>query len=248
VMNLCVNANDAMPDGGTIAITVGREALDTAFASTHPWARAGDFVTVTVADTGTGIDAEALPRIFEPFFTTKDVGKGTGLGLATVYGIVQRYNGLIDVQSTAGRGTTFRIYLPAATEAEAAGKASAADLPAVPGGTELILVAEDEPLVRDLAVSQLRRAGYRVLEAGDGAGAIALFNAHVTDIDLAFLDVMMPRGDGRTVRRAIRERRPALPVLFATGYADRERRSSGETIEDLVISKPYTIEQLLTTI
>jgi CheY-like chemotaxis protein len=248
VMNLCVNAADAMPDGGRISVTLDRETVTDAYATAHAWARPGEYVTIAVADTGSGIAAELLPHIFEPFFTTKEIGKGTGLGLATVYGIVQRYDGLIDVQSEVGRGTTFRIFLPA-HETSPADDEQAERVAGAPGRNELILVAEDEPLVRDLAVSQLERAGYRVLQATDGESAVRLFEAHAEDIRLAFLDVMMPRGDGRFVRQAIRARRPTVPILFATGYAELERRqTAADTLSDPIIQKPYSIGALLTKI
>jgi two-component system, cell cycle sensor histidine kinase and response regulator CckA len=240
-MNLCVNARDAMPDGGAITVTVGRAVLDQAFAAAHVWARPGDFVTIAVADTGSGIAADVLPHIFEPFFTTKDVGQGTGLGLATVHAIVTRYDGLIDVQSTVGRGTAFRTFWPVHLAPSGGEENRDGQVASVRGRNELILVAEDDPLARELAVSQLERAGYRVLAAADGVEAVALFEAHATDIRLAFLDVMMPRGDGRSVRRIIGASRPELPVLFATGYVDRERlRGPFDDIADPVLDKPYT--------
>jgi signal transduction histidine kinase len=244
VMNLCVNAADAMPGGGTIAVTVDREDVTPSFAAAHASARAGEFVTIAVADTGSGITADHLPHIFEPFFTTKEVGKGTGLGLATVYAIAQRYQGLIDVQSTPGRGSTFRVYLPA--QAGSAVDEERSEVPvAALGKDELILVAEDEPLVRELAVSQLKNAGYRVLEAADGETAINLFNANAADIRLAFLDLMMPRGDGRSVRLAIRAKQPTLPILFTTGYAE----SNGSVeLGDRMLLKPYSTAALLSTI
>ncbi len=249
VMNLCVNARDAMPAGGRLSIDVKRTSLDQAFASTRPWARPGDFVVIGVEDAGQGMDAETLPHIFEPFFTTKDVGRGTGLGLATVYGIVKRYDGLIDVTSQVGRGTTFRIFLPVYQTP------LLQDLPRVPapplaaGHNELVLFAEDEPLVHDFAAALLVRAGYRVLAARSGAEAIALFETHASEIEIAFLDVMMPNGDGRAVCRAIRARRPELPVLFATGYPDRDRgRAESTPITDPVIQKPYSSAKVLSTI
>ena len=248
VMNLCVNARDAMPGGGTISVETGAWTLDAAFVASHPWAREGPFVTLKVGDTGGGIPPDVLPRVFEPFFTTKEVGQGTGLGLATVYAIVQRYDGLIDIDTAAGRGTTVTVYLPPDT-GTAAIPVRVARADSAGGRGELILVAEDEVLVRELAVHQLERAGYRVLPAGDGAEALALFDAHAADLHLAFLDVMMPNGDGRSVSSAIGARRPDLPILFATGYGERDRVGRmQEPIVDALIEKPYSLAVLLATV
>ena len=199
-----------------------------------------------MGDTGEGIRDEFLPRIFEPFFTTKDVGKGTGLGLATVYAIVKRYDGLIDIDTAVGRGTTITVYLPPSAGPVAAEPLGAA-AQAHKGRGELILVAEDEPAVRELAVQQLTRAGYRVVAARDGADALRLFEEHEADVRLVFLDVMMPNGDGRHVRRILGERRPGMPVLFATGYGDG-RGQQRQAIVDPLIEKPYTGAALLSKV
>jgi PAS domain S-box-containing protein len=244
VMNLCVNARDAMPGGGNIAVTIGFRTLDSVFASAHTWAREGTFVTIQVRDTGEGIPAEFLPRIFEPFFTTKEVGQGTGLGLATVYAIVKRYDGLIDVDTAEGLGTTITVYLPPSTGVTAGTDQAPAAQPAAGGRGELILVAEDEPAVRELAVQQLQRAGYKVIAARDGADALRLFADYEPDIRLVFLDVMMPNGDGRDVRKIVGQRRPELPVLFATGYGDRVGHHQ-DAITDPLIEKPYAAAALL---
>jgi PAS domain S-box-containing protein len=243
VMNLCVNARDAMPEGGDVTVAIGVRTLDAAFVAARSWAREGEFVTIEVSDTGDGIAAEFLPRIFEPFFTTKAVGRGTGLGLATVYAIVKRYGGLIDVDTAIGRGTTIIVYLPP-SEGTVTPSPPAAKARTSSGRGELILVAEDETAVRELAVKQLTRAGYRVLAACDGADALRLFAEHEPDIRLVFLDVMMPNGDGRHVRRTIGDRRPDVPILFATGYDDRGERP-GDAITDPLIEKPYSSVTLL---
>jgi CheY-like chemotaxis protein len=201
-----------------------------------------------VSDNGEGISPDLLSRIFEPFFTTKDIGQGTGLGLATVYAIVKRYDGLIDVETKIGSGSTFTIYLPPSEVTLAAAVALPAAKTAA-GQGELILIAEDEPLVRELAVQLLERAGYRVLAAHDGAHALQLFAEHGHDVQLVVLDLMMPNGDGRAVRRSIRERRPEVPILFATGYADRDRLGRlQEAITDPLIEKPYDPSTLLTAV
>ncbi len=248
VMNLCLNARDAMPQGGTITVTIGTQELDATFAAEHTGARAGRFVMLRVSDDGEGIPPDLVSRIFEPFFTTKDIGQGTGLGLATVYAIVKRYDGYIDVQTSVGKGTTFSIYLPPSDVVVAT--AVALPAPKTAGGQgELILIAEDEQLVRELAVQLLERAGYRVIAAHDGAHALQLFTEHGRDVRLVLLDLMMPNGDGRAVRRSIKERRPDVPVLFATGYADRDRLGRlQEAITDPLIEKPYDPSTLLTAV
>jgi PAS domain S-box-containing protein len=248
VMNLCLNARDAMPHGGTISVTIGTKQPDAAFVAEHTGARAGRFVTLRVSDDGEGIPPDLVSRIFEPFFTTKDIGQGTGLGLATVYAIVKRYSGLIDVQTSVGKGTTFTIYLPPSEVVAAAAVTPTAPKTAS-GHGELILIAEDEELVRELAVQLLERAGYRVIAAHDGAHALQLFAEHGRDVRLVVLDLMMPNGDGRAVRRSIKERRPDVPVLFATGYADRDRLGRlQEAITDPLIEKPYDPSTLLTAV
>jgi two-component system cell cycle sensor histidine kinase/response regulator CckA len=243
VMNLCVNARDAMPDGGDLTVAVGVRTLDAAFVAARSWAREGEFVTIEVGDSGEGIPAEFLPRIFEPFFTTKGVGRGTGLGLATVYAIVKRYGGVIGIDTAVGRGTTITVYLPPSAGTVAA-PAAAVKAQTSGGRGELILVAEDESAVRELAVKQLTRAGYRVVAARDGADALRLFADHEPDVRLVFLDVMMPNGDGRHVRRIIGDRRPGVPILFASGFDDRGERQ-GEAIADPLIEKPYSGASLL---
>jgi CheY-like chemotaxis protein len=199
--------------------------------------------TLRVTDSGRGIDPAVLPRIFEPFFTTKQVGRGTGLGLATVYAIVQRYGGVIDIDTAVGRGTAITVYLPV-SGGSVAMPVAAMKTQTSGGRGELILVAEDEAAVRELAVKQLTRAGYRVLAARDGADALRLFADHEPDIQLVFLDVMMPNGDGRHVRRIIGDRRPGVPILFATGFDDRGERQ-GDAIADPLIEKPYSGTTLL---
>jgi PAS domain S-box-containing protein len=246
MLNLCVNARDAMPGGGRITISTSVEQVGEAFCEEHPWARAGEFVVVEVSDTGPGIPAEILDHIFEPFFTTKEVGKGTGLGLATVYGIVKQHDGMIDVATRPEGGTAFRIYLPASRETPRAedppGAATLARL-----GHETILLAEDEELVRNLALRVLEQGGYRVLVAKDGAEAIALVESRGAEIDLALLDVVMPKANGPQVRARIRDIQPGMAVLFCSGYSRQmlpeDVVPENENIELLV--KPYAPRALL---
>ncbi len=246
LVNLCLNARDAMPGGGRITISTGLEVVGEEFCRRHPWARAGEFVVIEVSDTGPGIPPEILDHIFEPFFTTKEVGKGTGLGLATVYGIVKQHEGMIDVTPRSGGGTSFKIFLPATREAAHVEEPSrAADLG--PVGHETILLAEDEELVRSLALRVLEHAGYRVLVARDGAEAIALVESRGSEIDLALLDVVMPKANGPQVRARIRDIHPGMAVLFCSGYSRQMLPGSvvpdDENIELLV--KPYAPRVLL---
>jgi two-component system cell cycle sensor histidine kinase/response regulator CckA len=218
LMNLAVNARDAMRHGGTLAICTGAETIDEAFAERNPEASAGRFVCLEVADTGCGIPPENLPKIFEPFFTTKEVGKGTGLGLATVYGIVKQHRGWITLQSEVNRGTKFKIHLPA-TSARAGPARTTPVEETIRGGAETILVVEDEPPVRDLVCNVLETYGYRVLQADSGDKALEQWEKHQGQIDLLFTDLVMPGGmNGRQLAEALRAKNPGLKVVFSSGY------------------------------
>ncbi len=217
LMNLCVNARDAMPGGGTITIETDNVKVDEVFCETHSWAEAGSYALLRVSDTGCGIDNDTLTQVFEPFFTTKEPGQGTGLGLSTVYGLVKQHEGLIHVQSEIGNGTAFSIYLPLIDPSAI----SAATKPKGPvaGGTETILLAEDDAIVQRLSQVFLERAGYTVLIANDGEEALRVFEEHANTIDLALLDVMMPKLGGHAVFEHIKEKNPQVRVLFASGYS-----------------------------
>src|SRR4030095_406232 len=182
LVNLAVNARDAMPKGGTLLINTFASEIDEGYVQRHPEARVGFFVCVSVSDTGHGMDPATLARIFEPFFTTKEVGKGTGLGLATVYGIVKQHQGWIEVESVVGKGTTFKVFLPASCKALVA--VDSTERSAVPGGDETILVVEDEPALRELVQEILQKKGYKVLESSTGAQALKLWEHHRDEIDL----------------------------------------------------------------
>jgi hypothetical protein len=218
IMNLGVNARDAMPTGGKLTIDVSRTVLDDEFAAQHPGIAPGPYVQLAVTDTGTGMSKEVQAQIFEPFFTTKEKGKGTGLGLSTVFGIVQQSGGTVWVYSELGAGTTFKIYLPVAQEAVADTTVPAPS--ARPRGSETILLVEDEPGVRAIACGILTRAGYKVLEAEDGAAALRLCDATREPIHLVLTDVVMPGMSGRELVEQLAHHRPDAKVLFMSGYTD----------------------------
>ncbi|MBI5154788.1 PAS domain S-box protein [Candidatus Poribacteria bacterium] len=242
VINLCVNARDAMPDGGTLTITAGSRSLDEPSAlrlRMNP----GEYVTLSVTDTGTGIAPEIRDRIFDPFFTTKTQGQGTGLGLATVYGIVSQSGGVIELETVVGAGSTFRIILPAAAMGAASGAAHPRGRPR--GGTEGILLSTDEESVRRLAVRSLRGFGYAVIEAADGAQALRAAESCPKPLDLLVTDLALPGLDGSALAARLREQWPALRVLFICGQADahevdRLRQFSSSRL----LSKPFTPKDL----
>ena len=219
VMNLAVNARDAMPRGGRLTIETRNVDLDEAYARTHPDARAGPHALLSVSDTGTGMPPEVRARIFEPFFTTKGLGKGTGLGLATVYGIVKQSGGHVAAYSEVGVGTTFKVYLPRVEKAFGGPKAKSGLL-SPPRGTETVLLVEDEAGVRALTRHVLSRCGYEVLEAADGEEAMRVAAAHRGPIHLLITDVVMPGAGGRAVAEQIAARHPAVRVLYVSGYTD----------------------------
>ena len=243
VMNLCANARDAMPQGGEMAILTERVTLDGHFCETHPWARPGDFVRLTVSDTGVGMDATTQARIFEPFFTTKEMGRGTGLGLAVVYGIVKQHAGLIHVYSEPGRGTAFRVYLPFhAGEAEAV----AAEAEGEPvGGTETVLLAEDDDALRATATKLLERLGYHVIAVANGDEALEALAARGEAIHVAVLDVVMPGTGGREVFDLARARHPGLRFVLTTGYSPGTSHTEAiRTLPAEVLAKPYGLRAL----
>jgi nitrogen-specific signal transduction histidine kinase/ActR/RegA family two-component response regulator len=218
LMNLAVNASDAMPRGGTLRIATGNVHLDETWVAMHPGSVAGAHVLLTLSDTGVGMAPDVMARMFDPFFTTKGVGNGTGLGLATVFGIVQQSGGFIHVDSTPSVGSTFDIYLPSVREAVVSPRA----LPKhhAMQGTETVLLVEDDDAVRTLVVSTLQTDGYRVLTASDGDQALSLAERHLRDIDVLLTDVVMPKMSGPELAEAMRSRIPGMPVLFMSGHTD----------------------------
>ena len=220
LMNLATNARDAMPNGGELKICTDSVGMDDVFIKAHGFGETGKYVLISISDTGVGMDGRTRLRVFEPFFTTKEVGRGTGLGLASVYGLVKQHNGYIEVESEAGNGTTFRIYLPLVTPRVSGIKTEAESMPK--GGTETILLAEDEDDVRSLMKIALERNGYEVIEAMDGKEAVDKFVRDEDKIKFLLFDVIMPAKSGRQAYDEIKKIKPDLkaPVLFMTGYSD----------------------------
>ena len=244
LINLCVNARDAMPEGGKLIIETENVLIDGDYARAHTLATPGRYVLLSVTDTGVGMDNQTLERIFEPFFTTKGVGKGTGLGLSTAFGIVKQHNGHITAHSEINKGTIFKIYLP--TVARNATEVSRSPRGAAIGGDETILVAEDDQAVLALAEHLLTNAGYTVLTAVDGEDAIRVFEEHTDEIDAVMFDVVMPRLGGKQALDRILELRPGLPHLFASGYSENAVHTNFIQKRGLhLLSKPYQTETLL---
>jgi len=244
LLNLTVNARDAMPGGGRIEIETANATVDEKAVRSMPGMAPGDYVLLSVSDTGTGIPPEVIGHIFEPFFTTKEKGKGTGLGLATVYGIVKQSGGGIYADTELGRGTTFRIYLPRVREAATSPDAAPAE-PTVPRGTETILLVEDEDGVRNVVGRLLEDFGYHVIPLSDPMEAIArMGDAGADRVELVLTDIVMPHMDGRTLAGRLRESRPSLKVLFMTGYTPDESLRSGAAEGTAVLQKPFRPEQL----
>ncbi|MGZ5923787.1 MAG: ATP-binding protein, partial [Rhizomicrobium sp.] len=247
IINLVVNARDAMPKGGTVTIRTANEVVTTPSALGTAIMPAGEYVRIEVADSGIGIPKEHLGKIFDPFFTTKPVGQGTGLGLATVYGIVKQTGGFITVDSEVGKGTTFRIFLPrhridentpVVVEADRAG-------PRDVTGQDTILLVEDEEAVRSFAARALKLRGYSVLEAAGGEEALEIVQNAKAPIHLLITDVVMPNMDGPTLVRAVKRIRPEMAVIFMSGYAEEAFRRNDEKAEDLhFLPKPFGLKQL----
>ncbi len=244
LVNLVVNARDAMPAGGHIQISATRAVLDQAEAARHPDAAAGEHVVLCVIDEGTGMSEQTKARIFDPFFTTKEKGKGTGLGLPTVFGIVRQAGGHLRVRSEPGTGSTFEVFLPHAPEKTSV--PSTLPPPAsAEGGTETILLVEDEPLVRHMVRRALEGRGYTVLEAGSGTEAIELSTALDSPIHLLLTDVVLPELTGREVAEAMERLRPGIRVLYMSGYPeDTELRRLTSELGVPFIAKPFTLTAL----
>ncbi|MCS6817993.1 MAG: ATP-binding protein, partial [Blastocatellia bacterium] len=248
LMNLAVNARDAMPEGGTLTISCASVTLvQPGTPPLPPDAPPGQYLRLSVADTGVGMSPDVQARIFEPFFTTKEVGRGSGLGLSVVYGIVRAHGGFITVQSTPGQGSRFDIYLPITERPAIQEKEATARL--FQGANQLILLADDEPVLLDLEEEVLRRNGYRVLKAHSGREALELYEEHQQEIALIILDAMMPELTGIEAARRIRERNAMVRILLVTGYNPEESGLKGIQVADAhILQKPYTPRQLLETV
>lgn len=249
IINLCVNARDAMPKGGTITILAEAVVFEEGKPGKHPDGKAGHFVRLSVADNGCGMDEGLIQRIFDPFFTTKEAGKGTGLGLSTVYGIVKQHGGWIEVESVVGLGSTFHVYLPTSAPIHGPKKQDEAKAEAE-GRGETVLVVEDEPSVRLLVCMTLERKGYRVLQASSGLEALGLWKQCRGEVELVLTDIVMPEGmSGYELAERLCKDKPGLKVILSTGYSDKLVGLSQQAIQPyFVLAKPYTQDDLLSAI
>ena len=244
LMNLATNARDSMPEGGQLVIETRRVMLDSGFIAARGYGRQGMYALIAVSDNGMGMTPETKAKIFDPFFTTKGVGKGTGLGLSMVYGIIQDHHGYINVYSEIGKGTTFEIYLPLVQMTVQVERSVESPPPA--GGTETVLLAEDDPTVRTMTGIVLRDAGYTVIEARDGEEAVQVFAAHQQSIQLAILDVIMPKKNGKIVLDEIKGIRPDIKALFTSGYTAEIMKGTKELGAGLYfLPKPASSSDLL---
>jgi PAS domain S-box-containing protein len=245
LFNLATNARDAMPDGGTLRLAVYRAWLDREHRRTHGWGASGEYIVIAVSDTGCGMNSETRARVFEPFFTTKEAGKGTGLGMAMVYGLMKQHNGYISLYSEPERGTTFRLYFPAVTPCTQA-SAAQPDTPAPAGGRERILIVDDEDGIRRSAARVLRRSGYAVEEAADGQKALALLGRAENQFDLLLSDLVMPHMGGLALYEKLQARGNGTRVLLMSGYTAEDVRALKAAQPGLrFLHKPWTVTDLL---
>ncbi len=247
LLNLIINSRDAMPKGGRLTLSTAQQTLDPVAVVLNPEARPGRFVCLTVTDTGCGMDAATLGHLFEPFFTTKEIGKGTGLGLATVYGIMKQHEGWIVVESKVGVGSTFTLFLPeagkgAATPAAPQGDTQTSSRQNMVTGDETILVAEDEPVLRELVVNILEFCGYRIYQAGTGPAAVKVWQEHREEIKLLLTDMVMPGGmSGRQLAERLQQDDPGLKVIYTSGYSPGMAGKDIALLEDFnFLAKPYS--------
>ena len=246
LMNLGTNAKDAMPDGGRLIIQTENIFLDEKYSRQHPEVFPGEYVLLTVSDTGSGMDADTARQVFDPFFTTKEMGKGTGLGLSIVYGVVKSHNGYISCYSEPGVGTTFRIYLPVSDVDGAIEQEESREPVVILGGDETILLVDDEEALRDIGQEMLSDQGYRVITADSGETALQTFQGQNGPIDLVILDVNMPGMGGFQCLRELHQLNPGLPVIIASGYSPDERlRSMVSSGVDGYVAKPFRRLDLL---
>jgi CheY-like chemotaxis protein len=247
LLNLCVNARDAMPNGGKLTLAARNVVVDEAYTRMHVDAKPGSYVLISVSDTGTGIPPEIREKIFEPFFTTKEFGKGTGLGLSTVIAIVKSHAGFVNLYSEVGKGTRFDVYLPAHEAVEAAAPNAEEQFPN--GNGELILLVDDEAALREIIGNILETFGYKVVTACDGNDALMKYAQHQKEIAAVFTDMMMPFMDGPAMIRSLRRHNPKARIIAATGLATQNKIVEAKLLGvDAFVSKPYTAEKLLKTL
>jgi CheY-like chemotaxis protein len=246
LLNLCVNARDAMPNGGNLTVEVENFVLDEHYAAMNSQARPGRYVQINVTDSGTGMAKGVIDKIFDPFFTTKEMGKGTGLGLSTVMAVVKSHEGMVNVYSEPGKGTTFRVYLPAAETSADEQKKPTQGLVSPRGNGETVLVIDDEASILNITSQTLQAFGYRVLTAADGAEAVAIYAEHENEIAVVLTDMMMPVMDGAATIRALVRINPLVKILAASGLnADAGITKGISTCVKHFLIKPYTAETLL---
>lgn len=246
LINLCLNARDAMLTGGTLTISAENIWIDEIYASMHIEAKVGAYIALTVADTGLGISKEILDRIFEPFFTTKELGKGTGLGLSTVISIIKEHDGFIIVSSCVGEGTKFQVYLPAVNQVPIQ---SLKDIEIPTGSGECILVVDDETAIQEITKTSLENYNYTAITAGDGMEALEIYTEHQKTISAAIIDIMMSKMDGATTIRTLQNINPLLPIIAVSGLVTSEQVPLDKTAEyTAFLSKPYTTQELLKTL
>jgi signal transduction histidine kinase/ActR/RegA family two-component response regulator len=244
LLNLCVNARDAMPAGGTLTLLAKNGQIEEAHAGRHPEVKPGPCVVITVADTGMGIAPEMLEEIFEPFFTTKEPGKGTGLGLATVRGILKNHGGFVEVRSEIGKGTQFEVWVPAIEKKiTQTGEEKPVEMPS--GGGELIMVVDDEEAIQQIARATLENYGYRVLSAINGVEAVTLYRRHGSEVKAVLLDSTMPLMDGAATLRVLRQIAPDVSILGVSGLDSETGFSIGPDGVQAFLTKPYTAQELL---
>ena len=248
LLHLVTNARDAMPKGGTLHVEVRRARLDAADRPLHAWVEPGSYVSIALSDTGVGMNAQTVARVFEPFFTTKPVGVGTGLGMSMAYGLVKQHRGYLHLYSEVGQGTTAKVYLPAVRDRGMAELEAAAEA-ALPGGTETILLVEDDPTMRAAAQQLLSKVGYRVVTAVDGQQGLDAYRAHRATLHLVITDVVMPKLSGFELYEVIRGESRGLSVLFMSGFpAPNFRKTVGQDAAVAFVTKPWTASELLAQI